>query len=196
MFSYRRLLCALAAAIAGMLGHPGQAVADYPIFFQRYTADPGTLEWNGRLYLYASHDLDDQTSYQMFDITCISTDDLKNWTDHGECFNARTGSSWAQLSWAPTVVARNNQFYMYYGNGGASIGVAVASSPIGPFRDPRGQALVDGRTPGVNPPAGMWIFDPSAFVDDDGQAYLYFGGNGPSNIRIIQLGSDMVSTVG
>lgn len=195
MSSRGTFLCALAIA-AGVLAHPRPSAADYPIFFQRYTADPGTLEWNGRLYLYASHDLDAQTSYQMFDITCISTDDLKNWTDHGECFNARTGSSWAQLSWAPTVVARNNQFYMYYGNGGASIGVAVASSPIGPFIDNRGRALIDASTPGVNPPAGMWIFDPAAFIDDDGRAYLYFGGNGISNIRIIQLGSDMVSTVG
>ena len=190
-----KFLCALAVA-AGLLVDSNPSFADYPIFFQRYTADPGTLEWNGRLYLYASHDLDDQTSYQMFDITCISTDDLKNWTDHGECFNARTGSSWAQLSWAPTVVARNNQFYMYYGNGASGIGVAVASSPTGPFIDTRGRALIDAGTPGVNPPPGMWIFDPSAFIDDDGRAYLYFGGNGVSNIRIIQLGTDMVSTVG
>jgi arabinoxylan arabinofuranohydrolase len=192
----RKLLCALAAVVAGMLVTSHPALADYPIFFQRYTADPGTLEWNGRLYLYASHDLDDQTSYQMFDITCISTDDLKNWTDHGECFNARTGSSWAQLAWAPSVVARNNQFYLYYANGGSNIGVAVASSPTGPFIDTRGRALIDARTSGVNPPADMWIFDPAAFVDDDGRAFLYFGGNGPSNIRIIQLGNDMVSTAG
>jgi arabinoxylan arabinofuranohydrolase len=196
MSSTRKFLYALAVVAAGMVADPHPAAADYPIFFQRYTADPGTLEWNGRLYLYASHDLDDQTSYQMFDITCISTDDLKNWTDHGECFNARTGSSWAQFSWAPTVVARNNQFYMYYGNNATGIGVAVASSPSGPFVDTRGRALIDARTPGVNPPSGMWIFDPSAFVDDDGRAYLYFGGNGPSNIRVIQLGADMVSTVG
>jgi arabinoxylan arabinofuranohydrolase len=183
------------AALAALL-HPRQSVADYPIFFQRYTADPGTLEWNGRLYLYGSHDLDTQTQYEMFDITCISTDDLKNWTDHGECFNARTGSSWAQFSWAPSVVARNNRFYMYYGNSGGSIGVAVADSPTGPFIDTRGRALIDAGTPGVNPPQGMWIFDPAAFIDDDGRAWLYFGGNGPSNIRIIQLGNDMVSTVG
>lgn len=196
MSSTGKVVCALAAVAAGLLVHPTQGIADYPIFFQRYTADPGTLEWNGRLYLYASHDLDTQTQYEMFDVTCISTDDLKNWTDHGECFNARTGSSWAQFSWAPSVVARNGQFYMYYGNSGGSIGVAVASSPAGPFIDTRGRALIDGSTPGVNPPPGMWIFDPGAFIDDDGRAWLWFGGNGPSNIRVIQLGNDMVSTVG
>src|ERR1041384_7719184 len=117
MSSRGTFLCALVIA-AGMLAHPSPSAADYPIFFQRYTADPGTLEWNGRLYLYASHDLDDQTSYQMFDITCISTDDLKNWTDHGECFNARTGSSWAQLSWGPPGGAPNNQFYNNHGHRG------------------------------------------------------------------------------
>ncbi len=191
----RTCLAALTAFAAGTFVS-STARADYPIFYQRYTADPGTLEHEGRLYLYASHDLDTQAGYEMYDITCISTDDMKNWTDHGECFNARTGSTWAQYSWAPTVVTRNGRFYMYYGNSGGSIGVAVADSPIGPFRDTRGRALIDGSTPGVNPPSGMWIFDPAAFIDDDGKAYLYFGGNGPSNIRVIQLGTDMVSTVG
>jgi arabinoxylan arabinofuranohydrolase len=184
-------LTAMAAALP-----PSRAAADYPIFYQRYTADPSGLEAGGRLYLYASHDLDGQTSYVMNDITCISTDDLKNWTDHGECFKVSGGSSWATFSWAPAVVQRGGKFYMYYGNGGGSIGVAVADGPAGPFKDPRARALVDGGTPGVNPPAGMWIFDPGVLVDDDGKAYLYFGGNGASNIRVIQLGADMVSTVG
>jgi arabinoxylan arabinofuranohydrolase len=67
----------------------------------------------------------------MNDITCISTDDLKNWTDHGEVFKA---SGWASLSWAPSVVARNNKYYMYYGNGGNGIGVAVSDSPTVPLR--------------------------------------------------------------
>src|SRR5512142_1743993 len=190
------LVAALVSAAAGALVHPATARADYPIFYQRYTADPSGLEHGGRLYLYASHDLDGQTSYVMDDITCISTDDLKNWTDHGECFKASTGSRWAKLAWAPAVVARNGKFYMYYGNGGSGIGVAVADAPAGPFKDPRTKALVDGGTPGVNPPAGMWIFDPGVLVDDDGKAYLYFGGNGTSNIRVIQLGADMTSTVG
>ncbi|MBP2629611.1 MAG: beta-xylosidase [Firmicutes bacterium] len=169
--------------------------ADYPLFYQRYTADPSGLEYNGRLYLYCSHDVYDPNnpSYIMNDITCISTDDLKNWTDHGEVFKA---SGWANLSWAPVVVNRNNKFYMYYGNGASGIGVAVSNSPAGPFTDSLGKALVNGSTPGVNAPGGFWCFDPGAFVDDDGQAYLYFGGNGEGNTRVIKLGSDMISVVG
>lgn len=168
--------------------------ADYPIFYQRYTADPSALEYNGRLYLYCSHDVYQAgAGYTITDITCISTDDLKNWTDHGEVFKA---SGWATATWAPAVVYRNNKFYMYYGNSGSGIGVAVSSSPTGPFTDALGKALVNGSTSGVNPPSGFWCFDPGAFVDDDGQAYLYFGGNGQGNTRVIKLNSDMISING
>jgi arabinoxylan arabinofuranohydrolase len=170
--------------------------ADYPIFNQRYTADPTGLEVNGRLYLYCSHDVYDPNNpgYIINDITCISTDDLKNWTDHGEVFKA---SGWASLAWAPVVVSKNNKFYMYFGNGGGGgIGVAVSDSPTGPFKDALGKAIVNGNTPGVNPPNGFWCFDPGAFVDDNGQAYLYFGGNGEGNTRVIKLNSDMISVNG
>ncbi|MFZ5986643.1 MAG: carbohydrate-binding protein [Bacillota bacterium] len=169
--------------------------ADYPIFYQRYTADPTALEANGRLYLYCSHDVydPDRPGYIMNDITCISTDDMKNWTDHGEVFKA---SGWAGLSWAPSVVARNNKYYMYFGNGGGGIGVAVSDSPSGPFKDALGKALITGSTPGVDPSNGFWCFDPGVFVDDDGQTYLYFGGNGEGNIRVAKLNSDMISLNG
>ncbi|HEX2926875.1 MAG TPA: carbohydrate-binding protein [Ruminiclostridium sp.] len=169
--------------------------ADYPIFYQRYTADPSGLEANGRLYLYCSHDVYDPNNpgYVMNDITCISTDDLKNWTDHGEVFKA---SGWASLAWAPVVVSKNNKYYMYFGNGGGGIGVAVSDSPAGPFKDALGKAIVNGSTPGVNAPSGFWCFDPGAFVDDNGQAYLYFGGNGEGNTRVIKLNNDMISING
>jgi arabinoxylan arabinofuranohydrolase len=191
----RRLLHAVRATL-GLASLTASLVAwgDYPIFYQRYTADPSGLEHDGRMYLYASHDLDAQNSYLMNDITCMSTADLKNWTDHGECF--KVAGTWAGLSWAPAVVERSGKFYMYFGNGGGGIGVAVSDSPAGPFKEARGKALADGSTPGVNPSAGMWLFDPGVVVDDDGKAYLFFGGNGPSNVRIIQLGADMISTVG
>jgi arabinoxylan arabinofuranohydrolase len=170
-------------------------LADYPIFYQRYTADPSGLEANGRIYLYCSHDVYNPNSpgYIMNDITCISTDDLKNWTDHGEVFKA---GGWCSLSWAPVVVCRNNKYYMYFGNSASGIGVAVSDSPSGPFTDALGRALVTGSTPGVNPPSGFWCFDPGAFVDDDGQAYLYFGGNGQGNTRVIKLNGDMISING
>jgi arabinoxylan arabinofuranohydrolase len=168
-------------------------LADNPIFSQRFTADPSGLEYNGRLYLYTSHDLDGQSGYDMVDFTCMSTDDMVNWTDHGEVFKVPDNASWAGRAYAPQVVYRNNTFYMYYGNGGSSIGVAKSSSPTGPFVDAKGSALVTSSTPNCNV---TYVFDPSAFVDDDGQAYLYLGGGGPGNARVIKLGNDMISTVG
>lgn len=179
------------------------ALADYPIFYQRYTADPSGLEYNGRIYLYCSHDVFDpkNVGYIMKDFTLISSDDLKNWTDHGEVFAVPRDSAWgATLAWAPGVIVKNNKFYMYYGNGDKNIGVAISDSPTGPFKDTRSGPLVDRNTPGVGAAAsgtyGMWIFDPGPFIDDDGQAYLYFGGGGVGNDRVIKLGSDMVSVVG
>jgi len=121
---------------------------------------------------------------------------MKNWTDHGEVFNAKRDSSWATVCWAPSIVYRNNKFYLYYGNGGNGIGVAVSDSPTGPFKDPLPRALVTSNTSGVQPATNMWLFDPGVFVDDDGQAYMYFGGNGQNNIRVIKLGSDMISLAG
>lgn len=183
--------------ITSFMFHSSIVYADYPIFFQRYSADPTALEYNGRLYIYGSHDVySEGAGYIINDITCISTDDMKNWTDHGEVFKATTDSSWATLSWAPSVIYRNNKFYMYYGNGGGSIGVAVSDSPTGPFKDTRSGPLVSGGTSGVNPPSDFWCFDPCVFIDDDGQAYLYFGGNGENNIRVIKLNADMISVNG
>jgi len=129
---------------------PEKGAADYPIFSQRFTADPAAVVYNGRLYIYCSHDSDatpGQSTYNIPDITCISTDDLKNWTDHGEVFNAKRDSRWASVSWAPSIVYRNNKFYLYYGNGGNGIGVAVSDSPTGPFKDPLPGPLVSWNTP-------------------------------------------------
>jgi arabinoxylan arabinofuranohydrolase len=173
------------------------AFADYPIFYQRYTADPWALVYNGRLYLYCSHDTYDKErgyGYFMNDITCISTDDMKNWTDHGEVFNVRDSRWGARLSWAPSVVCKDNQFYLYYGNGDRGIGVAVSNNPLGPFVDNNDRPVVDHNTPGVLPAEGawgMWCFDPSVLVDDDGQVYMYFGGSSPGNSRIIKLKDNM-----
>lgn len=169
--------------------------ADYPIVSHRYLADPGALWYNGRLYVYCSNDDENTTeNYDMSTIVCVSTTDLKNWTDHGVVFNT-DDVSWTNLSWAPSPVYRDGKFYLYYGNGGSAIGVAVSESPIGPFRDPVGRSIVSGSTAGVQPFDG-WLFDPMTFVDDDGQAYMYFGGNGDNNLRVIRLNDDMISVNG
>lgn len=106
--------------------------ADYPVFWQRYTADPWGIEYDGRLYLFCSHDTYDSGKgygYFMNDITCISTDDMKNWTDHGEVFSAKDSKWGANMTWAPCVVYKDRKFYLYYGNGLSGIGVAAGDSP-------------------------------------------------------------------
>jgi len=169
--------------------------ADYPIVPHHYAADPAAVEFNGRLYVYCSNDDENGTNgYVMSSITCFSTDDLKNWTDHGVVFRA-SSTTWASLTWAPSAVSNQNRVYLYFANGAGSIGVATSSVPTGPFQDARGSALVNGSTPGASSPT-QWLFDPCAFIDDDGQAYLYFGGQYPTNSRVIRLNANLTSVSG
>ncbi len=183
-----------------LIGFSQYALADYPIVSHRYLADPASLVYNGRVYLYCSNDDenpgDDRSGYQMRSIVCVSSSDLKNWTDHGIVFQVPKNCSWAGRSWAPSVVERDGQYFLYFGNGGNGIGVAKANNPLGPFVDPLNKPLVEGNTPGVQPSKNMWLFDPMTFIDDDGQAYMYFGGNGDDNVRVIKLNRDMISVDG
>ncbi|AUX44339.1 carbohydrate-binding protein [Sorangium cellulosum] len=189
-----------AFVLVGLFASPS-ALADYPIASHRYLADPASLVHDGRVYLYCSNDDDNvkedgsDDGYKMASIVAVSSSDMKNWTDHGEVLRVPRDVPWAGNSWAPAVVERDGTVYMYFGNNGSGIGVASSDSPTGPFTDPKGSALVTASTPGASGP-DMWLFDPGVFVDDDGQAYLYFGGNGERNARVIKLNDDMVSVSG
>ncbi len=198
------------------------ALADYPLISHKYTADPWAISWNGRIYMYCSHDTyspERGYGYFMNDVTLISSSDLKNWTDHGEVYSTRQIGWGAKNTWAPCVVERGGKFYLYYGDANAGgIGVAVADSPVGPFREANDRPMItldtpgvlrdaDGKpypdnqpgTPGALPGAetwGFWCFDPCVFIDDDGQAYMYFGGSHPNNSRIIRLKDNLTEVDG
>ena len=164
-----------------------------PLMYQKYTADPTACWFNNRMYIYCSHDQTGATGYSINDVTLMSSDDLVNWTDEGEVIKA-SSTSWAGLTYAPDTIYRNGYYYAYFGNGGGSIGVVRSTSPTGPFTDPLGHAMITSSTPGCS---GMtYIFDPAAFIDDDGQAYVYFGGGGVGNARVIKLNADMISVNG
>ncbi len=173
------------------------ALADYPIASHRYLADPGALVFEGRVYLYNSNDDDNpiEGGYEMKSIVCVSSSDMKNWTDHGEVLRVPANASWANYSWAPYPLLRDGKIYLYFGNNANGVGVATSTNPTSGFKDGKGSALVNSNTPGA---AGnnIWLFDPGALIDDDGQAYLSFGGNGENNARIIKLGADLVSVSG
>jgi len=168
---------------------PSPSRADNPIVQTSYTADPAPMVHEGRLYLYTSHDEDVTVNdfYTMNDWRVYSTVDMVNWTDHGSVASYETFSWGTDNAWAPQGVARNGKFYLYVplnNNTGAKIGVGVASSPFGPFTDAIGRQLAQ---------SGAMAIDPTVFVDDDGQAHMYWG-NG--NLRYVKLNSDMISTSG
>lgn len=172
-------------------------LAENPIITHKYTADPNAMVYNGRVYVYCSRDDNNKgESYDIVDYTLISSDDMVNWTDHGEVFKVPRDASWANRAYAPGSAYRDGKFYLYFPDGGSSIGVAVGDRPEGPFQDALGKAIVNKSMPNCNV---EWLFDPAAFIDDDGQAYLYFGGGGSTpgeNLRVIKLNKDMISTSG
>ena len=187
-----------------------------PLYTQRFGADPGVMEYNGRVYVYMTNDVveydsngnvTENTYGKVNKINCISSDDMVNWTDHG-CINvAGTDgvAKWASLSWAPCATHKTingkEKFFLYFCNGGNGICVLTADSPTGPWSDPLGHELVTRAVPNCN--NIPWLFDPAVFVDDDGTGYLCFGGGVPegkeampSTTRIVKLGDDMTSIVG
>lgn len=164
-----------------------------PLVSHIFTADPNAVVYGDRVYLYVSHDVDGQETFDMVDYRGFSSSDMVNWRDHGVLIHADS-LPWATNLYAPGACAKDGKYYLYIPNSGSGIGVAVADDPGGPFVDPLGTALVTQNTPGVTDVD--WLFDPACFVDDDGQGYLYFGGgpeNTGDNARVIRLGDDMTS---
>lgn len=158
-----------------------------PIIDSIYTADPAPMVEGDTLYLYTTHDEDELINdfYTMFDWYCFSTKDMVNWTNHGPIFSL-DDIEWADdRAWAPQCIGRNGKYYLYCPvhkkDGGMAIAVGVSDSPTGPFKD-LGHPLVD---------EGDWNdIDPTVFIDDDGQAYLYFGN---PELRYVLLNEDMIS---
>lgn len=183
----RRAVAWLASIVCVLALVPGTARADNPIVQHIYTADPAPLVHNGRVYLYTGHDEDGSTYFTMREWRVWSSADMVNWTDHGSPMSLST-FAWADANaWAGQVIARNGKFYWYVpvrqrSNGQMVIGVGVADSPTGPFRDAIGRPLV-----------GNNEIDPSVFIDDDGQAYLYWGNPG---LWYVKLNTDMISYSG
>ncbi|SCG72624.1 Cellulose binding domain-containing protein [Micromonospora humi] len=182
----RRL--ALVVTLLALVGlFPAMARADNPIVQTIYTADPAPLVYNGRVYLYTGHDEDNSTWFTMKEWRVYSSDDMVNWTDHGSPLSLATFSWAKQDAWAGQAVYRNGKFYWYVpmvvrATGQMGIGVAVSDSPTGPFRDAIGRPLVSNGE-----------IDPTVFIDDDGQAYLYWGN---PRLWYVKLNADMTSYSG
>ena len=164
------------------------AHANMPVIQTRFTADPAPVVIDGKVYLYTTHDEDGARGFQMFDWLLYVSDDMVNWQDYGpvaslDDFKYYDGKNGA---WAEQVVEANGAYYMYCPIHGHGIGVLMSEFPYGPFHDPIGEPLVWQKE--------HWDdIDPTVLIDDDGQAYMYWGN---PNVYSVKLGKDMISLDG
>ena len=180
----------LALSIPLLMAFSAYSAEQMPIIQTQYTADPAPMVYNDTIYLYTSHDEDDAEGYgfKMQDWLLYTSTDMVNWTGHGPVASLKD-FEWVKRdngAWAIQVVERNGRFYMYCPIHGNGIGVLVADSPYGPFTDPIGKPLVWQKE--------HWNdIDPTVLVDDDGQAYMYWGN---PELYYVKLNEDMVSYSG
>ncbi len=150
----------------------GPRMSGNPLFPGWY-ADPELHFFEGRYYLYPTSSAD---PFATASFECWSSADLTDWRNEGVILSfADVPWSTNYAAWAPSCAQspHDGKYYFYFSAGdGAGLGVAVSDSPAGPFRDAIGRPLVGYYPHGAQP------IDAHCFVDDDGQAYLYFGGHG------------------
>jgi len=174
--------------LAAICGSVFTANAQDPIIQTKYTADPAPMVYNDTIFLYTTHDEDDADGFKMLDWLLYTSTDMVNWTDHGAVASLKD-FSWNKRdngAWAEQVIERNGKFYMYCPIHGNGIGVLTADSPYGPFKDPIGKPLVWQKE--------HWDdIDPTVFIDDDGQAYMYWGN---PDVYYVKLNEDMISYSG
>jgi len=170
-----------------------QTFAQNPIITDQFSADPSARVFNGKVYVYPSHDIHAKEGqgrpgwFCMEDYHVFSSENLTDWTDHGviisqnkvECVDSTRYSMWA-----PDCICKNGKYYFYfpapakdtlYGKG-FSVGVAVSDNPFGPF------------IPESKPINNVHGIDPCPFIDKDGHAYLYWAAR---NIYVARLKDNM-----
>ena len=147
-----------------------------PVVSHIFTADPSAHVFNGKLYVYPSHDRetdiednDNGDQYDMMDYHVLSMESVGGKvTDHGVALSAEDVPWVSKQMWAPDAAAKNGKYYLYFPardkDGIFRIGVAEGDKPEGPFKPEKDYI------------PGSYSIDPATYVDDDGQAYLYFGG--------------------
>lgn len=158
-----------------------------PIITGQFTADPTARVFEGKIYMYPSHDIpsvithhDGSAWFSMPDYHVFSSEDLASWTDHGVILRQEDvpwGKPDAYAMWAPDCVQKDGKYYFYFPDApaagwGFGIGVAVADNPEGPF------------TPQQKPIEGVVGIDPCVMIDDDGKAYIYWSGMGLRGCRL------------
>jgi len=146
------------------------ALATNPLIMDQFTADPTARVFEGKIYVYPSHDIPASPGrgrpnwFVMEDYHVFSSENLTDWTHHGAILN-QTNVPWLNRSsfdmWAPDCLFKDEKYYFYFPVGGR-IGVAVANKPDGPFK------------PELTPIAGANGIDPGLLMDKDGTAYMFW----------------------
>lgn len=153
-----------------------QQAISQPLVEHIYTADPSAHVFDGKLYIYPSHDIDagipfndNGDHFGMEDYHVISLDSPESpAVDNGVALHVKD-VPWAKRQmWAPDAACKDGKYYFYFPakreDDIFQIGVAVGDSPVGPFT-PQPEAI-----------KGSYTIDPAVFADDDGEFYMYFGG--------------------
>ena len=168
--------------------------AQNPIIRDQFSADPSARVFDGKVYLYPSHDILATEGHGrpgwfcMEDYHVFSSENLTDWTDHGVIVSQDKVpwvNSKGYAMWAPDCIENKGKYYFYFPapandstlGRGFSIGVAVADEPYGPF------------TPQPKPIKNARGIDPNVFIDKDGQAYLYWAAR---NFYVAKLKEDML----
>jgi hypothetical protein len=172
-------------------------MAQNPIIRDQFTADPSARVFNGKVYVFPSHDIKAPEGkdlrkdwFCMEDYHVFSSENLTDWTDHGMIvsqYDAPWVDSTSYSMWAPDCIERNGKYYFYFpantnvvgenGRKGFGIGVAIADKPEGPY------------TPQKESIKGVHGIDPNVLIDKDGQAYLYWS---MGNIFVAKLKENML----
>lgn len=191
IFSTSLIICACTQPKVeiSLTGTPTKTGMRKPLITHIYTADPSAHVFEDKLYIYPSHDLDhdnpprqDGSHFDMEDYHVFSLENMHSSpVDHGQVLHV-DAVPWAEKQmWAPDAAFKNDTYYLYFPakdyDGRFRLGVATSQSPAGPF------------TPQPEPIPGSFSIDPSVFIDDDGQAYLYFGGLWGGQLEKWQTGS-------
>ena len=182
-----------------------------PAVLHKFNADPAVLVFDDTVYIYCTNDAQqaeftfgntDNGYDKINTLNVFSSKDLVNWTDCGviPVAGPSGAAKWARNSWAPAICTKKidgkDKFFLYFADSANGIGVLTADSPVGPFTDPLGKALVSRGMPNID--GVYWLFDPAVLVDDDGKGYLYFGGGHqaefihPKSARCAALTDDMI----
>jgi beta-xylosidase len=170
-----------------------KAFAQNPFITNQFTADPTARVFNGRVYVYPSHDIPAAPGrgradwFVMEDYHVFSSDNLTDWTDHGVIVT-QGKVNWVDSTtfsmWAPDCIEKNGKYYFYFPatvrsafGKGSMVGVAIADNPAGPYIT---QPEPVKNTHGI---------DPNVIFDKDGQAYLYWS---QGRIFVAKLKPDML----